>query len=114
MIYFKSSDAPPDKVLYAFAYFKTNSKEKNGLIAMPYKCILKIRVENYSNKDYEFGYCFKVKKNGETSKSSVNFESRCYTDSYIEAVEGFNILVDKVNNELENLIKLNKKDKIQL
>lgn len=45
---------------------------------------------------------FEYKKNGELKKNGVGIEARIYADTYEEAVEGFNVLV---NARIEKLRK---------
>lgn len=54
---------------------------------------------------------FEYKKNGELKKNSVSCYARIYADTYEEAVEGFNILIQnrikrlkEETNRVENLL----------
>ena len=54
---------------------------------------------------------FEYKKNGELKKNSVSYCARIYADTYEEAVEGFNILIQnrlkrlkEEINRVENLL----------
>ena len=115
MIY--NNNPPIDKVLYAFAYYKNESKETNGLIAKPYKCIIKTDEELRQRKikrGWGNEFCVKLKRNGDLSKSLVHYDSRSYADTYEEAVDGYNKLVTKCNDKLRKLIEENNKDRIIL
>ena len=85
-----------NKDFWAFAY-KEDERALN-LICKPIKG--RIMDSAFSKKFYEY------KKDGKTLKTNgVNIESRCYADTYEEAVDGFNRLVKNRIKSLKNEIR---------
>ena len=88
-----------NKDIWAFAY-KEDDRATN-LMCKPVKGKI-IQDGNYSTHFYEY------KANGkDLKKNGVSIYARFFTDTYEEAVEGFNMLVNKRIGYLQNeIIKL--------
>lgn len=81
-------DEIKDGDVFAFAYLE--DERATNFFCKP----VKGRIDGYM--------FFEYKKNGELKKNGVGIEARIYADTYEEAVEGFNVLV---NARIEKLRK---------
>lgn len=79
-------DEIKDGDVFAFAYLE--DERATNFFCKP----IKGRISNYK--------FFEYKKNGKLKKNSVSYYTRIYADTYEEAVEGFNILIQ---NRLKRL-----------
>jgi hypothetical protein len=107
MIYDKFT-VPINKIIYGFAY-ETNNTEKG----MYYKKepILGIVVQSQHGN---LKYFYEINKKHEIIKSKkVNSWSRHYADTYSEALEGYNKLIENHIKFLNELIKNHQKDLIK-
>lgn len=88
-----------NKDIWAFAY-KEDERATN-LMCKPVKG--KIITDGWC------GYFYEYKANGkDLKKNGVSLYARFFTDTYEEAIEGFNMLVNKRINSLQKeIIKLN-------
>lgn len=85
-----------NKDVYGFAYLE--DERATNLFCRPVKGQI---------VDHIF---FEYKKNGELKKNGVGCGARIYADTYEEAVEGFNVLINsrikKLNNEISKVEEL--------
>ena len=103
---------PLNKPIYGFAYSINDDTRDKRLSCLP---VLGEIGENNSFKKY-CRYCFyPYKKGTKTKKKSgvVDFMSRYYTDTYEEAIEMYNELVQKRIDKLKKMIKEVENDKIK-
>lgn len=93
------------KELWAFDYATNGTEKSMGLKAKPYKCVIK--------QEYGRDYVYALDKNDKPLKSkSVQTSSRHYAETYEEAIEGYNKLVDKQIDFLIMMAKKHNDDKI--
>lgn len=105
-------DLPLNKPIYGFAYSVNDDTRDKRLSCLP---VLGEIGENNILKKY-CRYCFyPYKKGTKTRKKSgtVDFMSRYYTDTYEEAVEMYNELVQKRIDNLKLMIEEAENDKIK-
>lgn len=94
------NDLPIDKPIWAFAYTIKNDTAQRTYYSLP-----------VCGEINEHGVFRPYKKNGDLSGSKYyNFNSRSYADTYEEAVEMYNELVQKRIDRLKAAIEDAKKD----
>lgn len=93
--------------VWACAYELNHSKESNAL-----KCEPVYGVITMSEKYRGCGWFTKLKANGESCKTIINFMSREYTDTREEAVKLYNELITKKISYMEELIDDMRRDMI--
>jgi len=101
---YEINELPTNKPIWGFAYDINNDTEHNRLRCLP--------VLGEIDKDNKYFYPY---KNGTTQRRKsgwVYFSSRMYADTYTEAVEMYNELVQKRIDELNRMIKVAEEDKI--
>lgn len=105
----KPKDLPTDTDIYALAYEIDNNTNLANLRCKPRKG--QIIYDPKSECDYRF---VPYSANGKYLLESgrVNFQARYYADTYEEAVEMYNTLIQRRINQLEHLIQTTKKDMI--
>lgn len=93
-----------NKDIWAFAYKKEDERATN-LMCKPVKGRI-IKNKDSFSPSYNF---YEYKVNGkDLKKNGVRLYARFFTDTYEEAVEGFNMLVNKRIDSLQKeIIKLN-------
>jgi len=99
-------DVPRDTELWCCAYETNSKKEDFALKCLPCRC----KVTKISWRES----CYKLNKKGEiVNSSSVSIYSRVYADTYNEAVELYNELVQSRINWLNDLVVDVKEDFIK-
>lgn len=105
---------PLNKPIYGFAYSVNDDTRDKRLNCLP--VLGEIGENNYSNHKAWYQYAFYSYKKGtnERKKSGiVEYRSRWYADTYEEAVEMYNELVQKRIDNLKLMIKEAENDKIK-
>lgn len=105
------SELPIGKPVYGFAYDVNDDTLQNRLRCLPVLGEIDKRYPYYSDVYNFFPY-----KKGTTERrntGSVDVQSRMYADTYEEAVEMYNELVQKRIDNLYNMIKDTENDKIE-
>lgn len=103
---------PLNKPIYGFAYDINNDTRNKRLSCLP--VLGEVGENNISKKWCE--YCFyPYKKGTNTRKKSgaVDYYSRYYADTYSEAIEMYNELVQKRIDNLKLMIEEAENDKIK-
>lgn len=103
---------PIDKPIWGFAYDINDDTENRRLSCLP---VLGEISKNLHGKPSWSTYCFYPYKKGTHTKrqsGKVDFNSRCYADTYGEAVEMYNELVQQRIDNLKRMVKQAEKDKI--
>lgn len=106
------SELPLNKPIWGFAYSINDDTEDKRLICLPVQGEI---FENI-NRNYKIWskYCFIPYKKGTNTKRKsgvVDFNSRMYADTYEEAVEMFNELVQQ---RIDNLYQMAEKAKADM
>lgn len=104
------SELPLNKPVWGFAYSINDDTEDKRLICLP------VQGEIHENTDcHKWNkYCFSPYKKGTNTKRKsgvVDFNSRMYADTYEEAVEMFNELVQQ---RIDNLYQMAEKAKTDM
>ena len=107
------SKLPLNKPVWGFAYSINDDTEDKRLICLP------VQGEIHENTDcYKWSkYCFSPYKKGTNTKRKsgvVDFNSRMYADTYEEAVEMFNELVQQRIDNLYQMAERAKADIIKM
>lgn len=115
MKYYKADNAPINTPIWAVAYSVDNNNERHILRCLPLQgVILKYDQLKYSCS-YRNRFCpYKKDKQGYVMSKSVEYQNRCYADTYEEAVELYNELVNKRINDLNQAIIQAQNDKIEV
>lgn len=108
------SELPLNKPIWGFAYSINDDTEDKRLICLP----VQGEISENINRDYKIWskYCFIPYKKGTNTKRKsgvVDFNSRMYADTYEEAVEMFNELVQQRINNLYQMAEKAKADMIK-
>lgn len=109
---YRIQNLPQNTPVWGFAYSIDDDTDRRRLSCLP---ILGEICENLNGR-YLARYVFCPYKKGTTEKrasGSVDFESRMYADTYEEAVEMYNELVDKRIEKLHSMIQEAAEEKIQ-
>lgn len=106
------SELPLNKPVWGFAYSINDDTEDKRLICLP------VQGEIHKNTDCNkwSKYCFSPYKKGTNTKRKsgvVDFNSRMYADTYEEAVEMFNELVQQRIDNLYQMAEKAKSDMIK-
>lgn len=106
------SELPLNKPVWGFAYSINDDTEDKRLICLP------VQGEIHKNTDCHkwSEYCFSPYKKGTNTKRKsgvVDFNSRMYADTYEEAVEMFNELVQQRIDNLYQMAERAKADMIK-
>ena len=104
------SELPLNKPVWGFAYSINDDTEDKRLICLP------VQGEIHENTDCHkwSKYCFSPYKKGTNTKRKsgvVDFNSRMYADTYEEAIEMFNELVQQ---RIDNLYQMAEKAKADM
>lgn len=105
------NDLPLNKPIYGFAYDINDDTRNKRLNCMP--TLGEISENNIKRK--WSNYCFYPYKKGTKQRKKsdiVDFQSRHYADTYKEAVEMYNELVQKRIDNLKQMINKAENDKI--
>lgn len=102
------NDIPLDKPVYGFAYKINDDTEHHRLMCKP---ILGCVTPNGYGGGYFYPY--KVGTHEKKEYEKVNFKSRMYADTYKEAVEMFNELVQNRIDGLNKMVEKAKSDFIK-
>lgn len=108
------SELPLNKPIWGFAYSINDGTEDKRLICLP----VQGEISENINRHYKIWskYCFIPYKKGTNTKRKsgvVDFNSRMYADTYEEAVEMFNELVQQRINNLYQMAEKAKADMIK-
>lgn len=106
MIYYDYNKIPKNTPIWGFAYSKHPNKESSSTKKKP---VLGVIDGDGCWWDVKF---YELKKDGTRKKGSVCATSRCYADTYEEAVEGYNQKVSSAISKLEQMIEKNREDYI--
>lgn len=112
--YYKNAERlPVNKPVWAIAYNINDDTERKRLSCKP--TLGEIINADESGRRFWTTHCFVPYKKGTTEKRKsgfVDFQARLYADTYEEAVEMYNELVQKRISKLEQMIEEAKKDLI--
>jgi len=111
---YKIETLPLNKPIYGFAYDINDDTENKRLMCLP--VLGEIYKNSRKNNHLYSQYCFSAYKKGTNNirkSGAVDYNSRMYADTYEEAVEMFNRLVQKRINNLYRLIENAKSDMIK-
>ena len=115
MKYYKVDDAPRNTPIWAVAYSVDNNNERHILRCLPTQGeILKYEQIKYCCSCSDRFCPYKKDKQGYVMSKSVEYRNRYYADTYEEAVEMYNELVDKRINDLNQAIIQAQSDRIEV
>lgn len=107
MVYYSQQNAPKQTPIWAFMYEHSSDKGKNSLFSKPVKGeIIKKRFTSEFVPYYKDTNAFRKSGN-------VNYLSRYYADTYEEAVEAFNQMIEDNISNLYEQINIIEKHKIE-